>query len=314
MGREPPSLRYQKTCKPVGNPGSGNSQDNPEINAEPSVDPTQLYLQEIGCVPLLSAQQEVDLARRARAGDGASRAKMIEANLRLVVKVARRYRNRGLPFLDLIEEGNLGLIHAVEKFDPEKGFRFSTYSIWWIRQSIERALMNQVRVVRLPVHVEKALISCRRAERQLRARKHRAPKSAEVAALVNKAVTEVQEVAVLDRKDLALDAPTSEHTGKTVSQSLAAHREREPEACFSYEEIQHNLARWLKSLPDKHQEVICRRFGLKGFDGDTLENVGKEIGLTRERVRQLQIEALKGLKSVMGAEGVAETLVSLHRD
>lgn len=309
MDREPSAVQFVNTGFPIDRPRGSSAQDFPDCNIEPTVDPTQLYLQEIGHVPLLTAEEEVSLARMARAGDGNSRTRMIEANLRLVVKVARRYRNRGLPFLDLIEEGNLGLIHAVEKFDPEKGFRFSTYSIWWIRQSIERALMNQVRIVRLPVHVEKALSAYQRAQKQLRARKYRSPRSIEVAAWVKKAAREVRELSVLERKALAMDAHLSTDSSRTVSQTLSAGQEREPEHRLNEEEIRQNIARWLEALPEKHQEILSRRFGLKGYHEDTLENVGKEIGLTRERVRQLQVEALKNLKSLMGAEGMSANLL-----
>lgn len=284
-------------------------QDHTAFGSEPSIDPTQLYLQEIGYVPLLSADQEVDLARRALAGDADCRARMIEANLRLVVKVARRYRNRGLNFLDLVEEGNLGLIHAVEKFDPERGFRFSTYAIWWIRQSIERALMNQVRCVRLPVHIEKALYRGKQKERKLKMQRSRAAGRDQLTTAVEQLLAEVRELKRLDRKEVALDAPVRTDSSLTVIQTLCAEPDREPDTLFNQHEARRNLDRWMSELTEKQQEVLARRFGLRGYHCETLENVGKEIGLTRERVRQIQIDALKKLKSIMGKEGVVQQLV-----
>ncbi len=276
----------------------------------PRADAMQLYLREIGNKPLLNAEQEVTIGRQARAGDANSRAKMIEANLRLVVKIARRYRNRGLPFLDLIEEGNLGLIHAIEKFDPERGFRFSTYAVWWIRQHMERALMNQTRVVRLPVHLEKALIALHKAERKLRGQMFQSPGTEDIAALTNKSVGEVRGVMSLDRQGITLDAPLARDSNRSVIQSLAAVREREPDQQLNREELRCRIREWLLELPEKHREVIYRRFGLNGFDRDTLENVGKEIGLTRERVRQIQIEALKRLRASITRDGASTSLLS----
>lgn len=282
--------------------------DNPAMpdsstSRQSTIDSTQLYLREIGFKPLLTAEQEVCYGRLALAGDERSRAMMIEANLRLVVKIARRYRNRGLSFLDLVEEGNLGLIHAVEKYDLDKGFRFSTYAVWWIRQHMERALMNQLRTVRLPVHMEKALIRLRKAERQLHMQLGCPPRPAQIAQRVSKPVDEVREVLSLDRQGVALETSAPMDTNCSVMQTLADQQAREPEQQISREEVRQKIRDWLLNLPVRHREVIFRRFGLNGYDSDTLENVGKEIGLTRERVRQIQLEALKRLRTAISQEG-----------
>lgn len=282
-------------------------------SVDSTVDATQLYLKEIGYTPLLSAEEEVFFARKALQGDEASRKRMIESNLRLVVKIARRYINRGLSLLDLIEEGNLGLMHAVEKFDPEKGFRFSTYATWWIRQNIERGLMNQTRTIRLPVHVVKELNTYLRAERELSSKMAKEPSLEEIAALVEKPVKDVKKVMVLNEKVTSADAPMSGDSERPVVDGIADKKVQDPGDLFQTSELHQCIGRWMHELSEKQQEVLSRRFGLNGFDSDTLENVGKEIGLTRERVRQIQIEALKRLKIIMGREGIARDVLSEFR-
>ena len=274
-----------------------------------TVDATQLYLKEIGYTPLLSAEEEVYFARGALKGDEASRKRMIESNLRLVVKIARRYINRGLSLLDLIEEGNLGLIHAVEKFDPEKGFRFSTYATWWIRQNIERGLMNQTRTIRLPVHVVKELNTYLRAERELANKLAKEPTVEDIAALVEKPVADVKKVIALNEKVASADAPMATDSERPIVDGIADDKVQDPGELFQNSELQDSIGRWMHELSDKQSEVLARRFGLNGYDSDTLENVGKEIGLTRERVRQIQIEALKRLKIIMGREGIARDVL-----
>jgi RNA polymerase nonessential primary-like sigma factor len=269
-----------------------------------STDPTPLYLKEIGYTPLLTAEEEIEYARSARRGSEASRQRMIESNLRLVVKIARRYLNRGLSLLDLIEEGNLGLIHAVEKFDPEKGFRFSTYATWWIRQNIERGLMNQTRTIRLPVHVLKELNSYVRAERDLSVKMAREPSIEEIAALVEKPVTEVKRVMALDERVTSVDAPMRVDSDQPIIDGLVDHKIQDPGELLRSDELKSYILQCLSELSDKQREVLVRRFGLHGYHGDTLENVGREIGLTRERVRQIQIEALKKLRSIVGRDGI----------
>ena len=274
-----------------------------------TIDATQLYLKEIGYTPLLSAEEEVYFSRRALKGDEASRKRMIESNLRLVVKIARRYINRGLALLALVEEGNLGLIHAVEKFDPEKGFRFSTYATWWIRQNIERSLMNQTRTIRLPVHVVKELNTYLRAQRELSNKISREPTMEEIAALVEKPVKDVKRLLALNEKVTSADAPLANDSDKAVLETLVDKNVKDPGELFQNSELRGCISNWLYELSDKQREVLSRRFGLNGYDSDTLENVGREIGLTRERVRQIQIEALKRLKLIMGKEGVARDVL-----
>jgi RNA polymerase nonessential primary-like sigma factor len=272
-------------------------------------DATQLYLKEIGYTPLLSAEEEIYFARRALNGDDASRNRMIESNLRLVVKIARRYINRGLSLLDLVEEGNLGLIHAVEKFDPEKGFRFSTYATWWIRQNIERGLMNQTRTIRLPVHVVKELNVYLRAERELANKTEKEPTLEEIAALVEKPVDDVKKMMALNEKVTSADAPVASDSERTVVDTLSDETEKGPCGDFQSSELESCITGWMNELSEKQKEVLSRRFGLNGYDSDTLENVGLEIGLTRERVRQIQIEALKRLKIIMSREGVSSDIL-----
>jgi len=273
-----------------------------------STDVTRLYLREIGAAPLLSAEEEVSLSRRARAGEQAARNRMIESNLRLVVKIARRYLNRGLSLLDLVEEGNLGLIRAVEKFDPEKGFRFSTYATWWIRQNIERALMNQVRTVRLPVHVVKELNVCLRARRELLQKSCQEPTPDDIAEIAAKPVSVVKKLLSLDERTTPLDNPVMQES-LTVDELSGNDSAQEPCLVLQQRELTERLRQWLDELPAKHQEVLARRFGLHGYQVETLENVGFEIGLTRERVRQIQLEGLQQLKKIMGREGVFRDVI-----
>jgi len=274
-----------------------------------SLDATRLYLKEIGHSSLLSAEGEVFHARRAIAGDMSSRRCMIESNLRLVVKIARRYLHRGLSLLDLIEEGNLGLIHAVEKFDPERGFRFSTYATWWIRQNIERGLMNQVRTIRLPVHVVKQLNTFLRAQREITRETGRDATIAEIARRTKSACVDVERLMRLNENLASVDAPIATDSDTPVIDALIGEKEQNPRKLFQSFEVKTRIEIWLQQLSEKQCEIICRRFGLKGYDTDTLENVGAEIGLTRERVRQIQIEALKELKVLIQKEGLNKEML-----
>lgn len=262
-------------------------------------DATQMYLGEIGASPLLSAEEEVHFARRALRGDQAARKRMIESNLRLVVKIARRYCNRGLPLLDLIEEGNLGLIRAVEKFDPERGFRFSTYATWWIRQTIERAIMNQTRTIRLPIHVVKELNVYLRASRELAQKLDHEPKPEEIAARLDKSVADVNRMLGLNERISSVDTPMSNDSEKLLLDTIADEAVMGPVETLQEDDLSQNIQHWLGTLSEKQREVLARRFGLMGFESSTLEQVGHEIGLTRERVRQIQVEALKRLRDIL---------------
>lgn len=277
-----------------------------------NLDATQLYLNEIGFSPLLSAEEEVYFARKALKGCESSRKRMIESNLRLVVKISRRYVNRGLALLDLIEEGNLGLIRAVEKFDPERGFRFSTYATWWIRQTIERAIMNQTRTIRLPIHVVKELNVYLRAARELSQKLDHEPTPDEIATLLEKPVEDVEKMLKLNERVTSMDVPLGLNSEKTLADTIPDHQHSDPSSMLQDSDLCNSLDDWLGELTEKQREVIARRFGLRGYEMSTLEEVGKEIGLTRERVRQIQVEALKRLRDILEQQGLdGECLFSL---
>ncbi|CSC14830.1 RNA polymerase sigma factor RpoS [Vibrio cholerae] len=243
-----------------------------------SLDATQMYLSEIGFSPLLTAEEEVLYARRALRGDEAARKRMIESNLRLVVKISRRYSNRGLALLDLIEEGNLGLIRAVEKFDPERGFRFSTYATWWIRQTIERALMNQTRELDRPVD-------------------------------------DVTKMLRLNERISSVDTPIGGDGDKALLDILPDSHNADPEFSTQDDDIRESLLNWLDELNPKQKEVLARRFGLLGYEPSTLEEVGREINLTRERVRQIQVEGLRRLREILVKQGLnMEALFNVEYD
>jgi len=267
------------------------------------MDATRLYLSEIGFSPLLTAEEEVKYSRLALKGDEASRAKMIECNLRLVVKIARRYLNRGLALLDLIEEGNLGLIRAVEKFDPERGFRFSTYATWWIRQTIERAIMNQTRTIRLPIHVVKEINIYLRAARHLAQTLDHEPSPEEIAEMLDKPIADVKRMLGLNERIASVDSPLSRDAETTLLDAIPDESNTDPVLLLQDDDVKANIENWLDQLSDKQCEVVARRFGLRGYDVSTLEEVGNSIGVTRERVRQIQIEALRKLRDILESEG-----------
>ncbi len=267
-------------------------------------DATRLYLSEIGFSPLLTAEEEVYFARRVHRGDDAARKRMIESNLRLVVKIARRYMNRGLPLLDLIEEGNLGLIHAVKKFDPERGFRFSTYATWWIRQTIERAIMNQTRTIRLPIHVIKEINCYLRSARKLAQELDREPCLDEIAVDMGCTLENVQRLYGLNERTASAHAPLGHEGDRTLLDSIPDMVGSTPERDAQSDKISEVLDFWLDRLNDKQRAVVERRFGLHGYDRETLEQVGAEIGVTRERVRQIQLDALNRLRSLIESQGL----------
>jgi RNA polymerase nonessential primary-like sigma factor len=272
-------------------------------------DITQVYLHEIGATPLLTATEEIKLARAARDGDFAARQHMIEANLRLVVSIARHYQYRGLPLDDLIEEGNLGLIHALEKFDPERGFRFSTYATWWIRQNIERAIMNQSRTVRLPIYVIKELNIVLRAMRRLDG-EHGAQDDApgaildDVARLLDRPVEEIRQLLVLNERSTSLDSPLDIDPDLSMSDSIADEAAEDPAAHLAQHEAEVLVADWVTQLTNRQRLVVERRYGLGGHEATTLEDIAIDLGLTRERVRQIQMEALTKLRKRIARDGV----------
>jgi RNA polymerase nonessential primary-like sigma factor len=272
-------------------------------------DITQIYLNEIGQSPLLTAAEELESARAMRAGDFESRQKMIERNLRLVVSIARHYLNRGLTLADLIEEGNLGLIHALEKFDPERGFRFTTYATWWIRQSIERAIMNQSRTIRLPAHVVKELNIVLRALRHLETHgmlgADREPTLDDVAHLLGKPVEQVRKVLGYNERVTSLDAPIDAEQGLSVGDQLADDDAPSPELVLHNSEIEGWIRQWLDELSDRQRRVIERRYGLNGTEVATLQQLARELGVTRERVRQIQSEALDKLRARLRVRGLS---------
>jgi RNA polymerase nonessential primary-like sigma factor len=270
-----------------------------------SLDVTQLYLNEIGFSPLLTADEEKHFARLALKGDEASRKRMIESNLRLVVKISRRYINRGLTLLDLIEEGNLGLMRAVEKFDPERGFRFSTYATWWIRQTIERGIMNQTRTIRLPIHVVKELNVYLRAARQLTQQLDHEPTAEEIANMLDRPAGDVKRLLRLNERVTSVDTPAGPDSDRVVLDTIADTQVSDPSMLLQNSDIKDSIAHWLEELSDKQCEVVSRRFGLRGYESSTLEEVGREIGLTRERVRQIQVEALRRLRVIMETQGLS---------
>jgi len=267
------------------------------------IDATSLYLKEIGYAPLLTAAEEVFYARKLLKGDESARKRMIESNLRLVVKIARRYVNRGLELLDLIEEGNIGLMRAVEKFDPELGYRFSTYATWWIRQTIERGLMNQTRTIRLPVHIVKELNVYVRASRKLAQKLDHTPTPEEIAAEVDKPVEDVLKIFSLSERISSIDIPVAENE-KSLIETISAEGASSPERQIEGENLSEVLNKWLTQPPEKQREVLVRRFGLLHHQEETLEQVGREIGLTRERVRQIQVDALRRLRDVLRKHGL----------
>ncbi|MGH8529613.1 MAG: RNA polymerase sigma factor RpoS [Nevskiales bacterium] len=279
----------------------------PELGAE--LDATALYLSEIGFSPLLTAEQEVSLGRCVRKGDATARRRMIESNLRLVVKIARRYLGRGLPLLDLIEEGNLGLIHAVERFNPELGWRFSTYATWWIRQAIERGVINQGRVVRLPIHIAKELNTFLRNNRRLAQTLEREPSVEDMADAFHQSLDEVERLRGLKEPIASTDAAIGADGDKSLLDMLADESVERPEDILTAGRLRELLNSWLAQLPFKQRQVIVRRFGLDHGERATLEEVGAELGVTRERVRQIQLEAIKRLRRMLRKTGLSEDVL-----
>lgn len=302
--------RVTGIVKPVGAqyrspfvPNDTFETSEPKIN-EAYADVTQMYLGEIGFEPLLTHEDEITLSKAAQRGDMHSRDKMINGNLRLVVKIARTYLHRGLLLSDLIEEGNIGLMRAVEKFDPDLGYRFSTYATWWIRQAIERAIMNQSRTVRLPIYMLKRISKCLNMIHKLAVEDHN-PTVAEVATALHQPTEEVGQLLQYTENTLSMDTPVTEFN-HPLQDALPDTIAINPELIFQEESFHEHVIDWLDSLPQQLREVVIRRFGLQGHDAQTLEQVGEELGLTRDRVRQLQMDALKRLRDLIREEGLDE--------
>ncbi len=267
-------------------------------------DVTQMYLRHIGSNPLLSAAQEHELALRVVAGDFAARQKMICCNLRLVVNIAKHYQHRGLPLLDLIEEGNLGMMHALEKFDPARGFRFSTYATWWIRQHIERALMEQSRTVRLPVHVVKAINVVLRARQFLSVDGSEKVSEAQIAQMVDLPVDEVRQLLRLNDRSLSLDAPMDSEGDLSMGDMLSDEGAVSPQEMLEQSEQMSLIAHWLSQLTSRQRWVMERRFGLNDQEVQTLDQLAVGLDLSRERVRQIQTEALQLLRKALYRQGI----------
>jgi RNA polymerase sigma factor (sigma-70 family) len=262
----------------------------------------RVYLKEIAGIPLLSREGEAALARRVRAGDAAAKAALTEANLRLVVQIARRYLNRGLPLLDLIEEGNIGLLRAVEKFDADRGTRFSTYATWWIRQAVVRALANQARTIRLPVHVELLLGRYMKAQQRLTQTLERAPTTEELAAALGTTVEQVEELEEIRQQPLSLDAPAGE--GQRRVGDLVVDESADPSDMLgSLFRERADLVSALDDLAANERTVLRRRFGLEGDPPEKLETIGQRLGLTRERIRQIEAAGLRKLRALLAARG-----------
>ena len=259
-------------------------------------DVTQLYLNEIGANPLLTAAEEFEIARRVRMGDFDARQTMIERNLRLVVNIAKHYLNRGIPLLDLVEEGNLGLMHALEKFDPERGFRFSTYATWWIRQNIERAIMNQSRTIRLPVHVVKELNQVLRAQRHIEANSNGESSLEEIANRLGKSIEEVRSILALSEHTASLDAPLDIDPSLSIGESLADEHQASADSQIHCTEVESLVREWITMLSDKQRMVIRHRYGIDECELLTLEELAARLELTRERVRQIKEKAIRRLR------------------
>jgi RNA polymerase primary sigma factor len=277
-----------------------------DLSVEPSLDSLRLYLREIGKVPLLTADQEVYLAKRIERGDMAAKTHMIEANLRLVVSIAKSYLGRGLSFLDLIQEGSLGLIRAVEKFDYRKGYKFSTYATWWIRQAVTRAIADKARTIRIPVHMVEKLNKVVHIERQLVQRLGREPQPEEIALELEITTEEVREILRMAQLPVSLEKPIGEEEESELGDFVQDEQAESPFDTASLQLRREDIDRALDSLPDRERKVIELRFGLTGAQPCTLEEVGRAFGVTRERIRQIENNTLKRLETLPEAQGLRD--------
>jgi RNA polymerase nonessential primary-like sigma factor len=281
-------------------PGQGEAA---AVDRESEFDATRQYFRELGKSRLLSADEEKHYGRLVRQGNASARITLIESNLRLVVSLARHYQHRGLPLLDLIEEGNLGLMRAVEKFDPERGFRFSTYAAWWIRQNIERALINQARIVRLPIHVARDVSRCLRAYRELARQLAREPRPADIAGLLHEVPARVERLLSLIEPVDSLDAPLQSSGDSTLSDFLADDAAQPIADHLQAVAMVATVDQWLGQLDQRQRHIVIHRYGLHDHEPKTLERIAAGLNLTRERVRQLQAEALERLGRILRRQG-----------
>ena len=277
-----------------------------DLSVEPSLDSLRLYLREIGRVPLLTADQEVHLAKRIERGDMGAKSQMIEANLRLVVSIAKGYLGRGLSFLDLIQEGSLGLIRAVEKFDYRKGYKFSTYATWWIRQAVTRAIADKARTIRIPVHMVEKLNKVVHVERQLVQRLGRDPRPDEIAAELDITAAEVREILRMAQLPVSLEKPIGEEEDSALGDFVQDELAESPFDSASLHLRRGDIDRALESLPERERKVIELRFGLRGDRPRTLEEVGRTFGVTRERIRQIECNTLKKLEGLPEARALQD--------
>src|SRR5262245_54765432 len=278
-----------------------------DLSVEPSLDSLRLYLREIGKVELLTADQEVTLAKRIERGDMSAKTAMIEANLRLVVSIAKSYLGRGLSFLDLIQEGSLGLIRAVEKFDYRKGYKFSTYATWWIRQAVTRAIADKARTIRIPVHMVEKLNKVVHIERQLVQRLGREPQPEEIALELEMTTEEVREILRMAQLPVSLEKPIGEEEESELGDFVQDEMAESPFDTASVQLRREDIQKALDSLPDRERKVIELRFGLTGAQPCTLEEVGRAFGVTRERIRQIENNTLKRLETLPEAQGLRDS-------
>lgn len=277
----------------------GKREDEPEIlhsergNAE---DPVRMYLKEIGRIPLLSSEEEIELAKRMEMGDEEAKKKLSEANLRLTVSIAKRYSGRGMQFLDLIQEGNLGLIKAVEKFDYRKGYKFSTYATWWIRQSITRAIADQARTIRIPVHMVETMNRVNRTSRRLLQEYGREPTPEEIAVTMNLPVERILEVSKISQEPVSLETPIGEEEDSHLGDFIQDEHVPVPSEEAAHTLLREQLEEVMDTLSDREQKVLALRFGLEDGKPHTLEEVGKDFQVTRERIRQIEAKALRKLR------------------
>jgi RNA polymerase nonessential primary-like sigma factor len=303
-GLEHETLQFEESPD-EGAHARSNSRQRPRAPRREDIDIIDLYLREIGFHALLTAEEEKALSRRLRRGDEAARQRMIESNLRLVVKIARGYIGRGVLLPDLIEEGNLGLMQAVEKFDPERGYRFSTYATWWIRQAVERSTIKHGRTVRLPVHVARELYACLRVERKLRQSLGRTPSSMEVANGTRLSAKRVEWLRNYRNHSVSVDAPFDDQLGITLVESLADEKGEDPSRHAGTSQLAGLINTWMDDLSEMQRKVIELRFGLNGAERLTLDGAARQLNVTRERVRQLQVSAMRKLKELMMIDGVS---------